>query len=890
MTTAQLPGIGGGGFDAFSSPADKSVREQKPALSGARSTVSGARPALSGTRNSAATPATGKTIYAYVFNGKCAADTGTGAQNAPFCLLQDAVNAAQPGDTIDLQGYVGSSDWESVTIKTSGISIVGIGDQAWVNGGAGPALIFDHVSNVTVSNLMLYSNDLTPAVEVVGSSGVTLDSSYLSAYTKNTTSTVTIDGASSGVAITRSYLDTGSQGGNTTAVSVAAGAGTVTLAGDVLAGGGIVATGVKGLNVTGNTVQRGCKAAIDIEGGSSAVNLENNVLEDANPTTDQVLGGYQSQCASNNQGWAPDVTVSADSTTVTADYNDFYVYGTDATAPYSWAGTTYPTLDGFKAATSQGAHDLTETKAPTSVFFRLNTSVDVDARPQPGSAAIGSANPAAPGRLGSDFYGTTPYTDRGAIQYAPDLTVAVTGEHTSAFGVSLSANVTSASGALNVHVDWGDGSSGDANAAATNPVALSHTYAKLGSYPIVVTATDRAGYSVSNSLTAVTAGSEYVAFGPTRLLDSRDGSGTPKVGGFSTTRVQVAGANGIPAGATAAVLNVTVTDSTGAGHVTVYADGSPSVPTTSNVNYTAGQTVPNMVVAQVGAGGYVDLQNAGAPLDLVVDITGYFVRSPAAGYTPLSPSRLVDTRFGTGAPQSPVDAGQSLPVQIAGAAGGQLPASGITAVALNVTVTNPGTAGHLTVYPGGQQAPNASNLNFTAGQTVANSVVVPVGPDGTVRVLNAAGSSSDVIVDVVGYYGPGGRSAYLPLAPTRLLDTRDTTTWQYGPVSPWSYVYMPMSSGRPDITAFALNATVTDTVSDGHLSVAPDPNTLAAYQGKYASTLSPPSVSSLNWTAGETVPNLVQAPTGANGLIDFWNVADGTSNLIVDVFGFYQND
>ncbi|MFF2146775.1 hypothetical protein ACFVWU_29590, partial [Kitasatospora sp. NPDC058190] len=380
------------------------------------------------------------------------------------------------------------------------------------------------------------------------------------------------------------------------------------------------------------------------------------------------------------------------------------------------------------------------------------------------------------------------------------------------------------------------------------------------------------------------------AFGPTRLLDSRDGSGTPKVGANSTTRVQVAGANGVPAGATAAVLNVTVTDTTGAGHVTVYADGSSSVPTTSNVNYVAGQTVPNMVVAPVGAGGYVDVVNTGPSLDLVVDITGYFVRSSAAGYTPLSPSRLVDTRYGTGAPQSPVGAGQSLPVQIAGAAGGQLPASGITAVALNVTVTNPGTAGHLTVYPGGQQAPNASNLNFTAGQTVANSVVVPVGSDGTVQVLNAAGSSSDVIVDVVGYYSPTGRSAYLPVTPTRLLDTRDTTKWQYGPLNPWSYVYMPVSSGQPDITAFALNATMTDTTSDGHLSVAPDPNTLAAYQGNYASKLSPPPVSSLNWTAGGTVPNLVQAPTGANGIIDFWNAAGGTSDLIVDMFGFYQND
>ncbi|MFF2146273.1 hypothetical protein, partial [Kitasatospora sp. NPDC058190] len=107
---------------------------------------------------------------------------------------------------------------------------------------------------------------------------------------------------------------------------------------------------------------------------------------------------------------------------------------------------------------------------------------------------------------------------------------------------------------------------------------------------------------------------------------------------------------------------------------------------------------------------------------------------------------------------------------------------------------------------------------------------------------------------------------------------------------PWSYVYMPVSSGQPDITAFALNATMTDTTSDGHLSVAPDPNTLAQYAQNTFAPLSPPSASSLNWTAGESVPNLVQAPTGANGIIDFWNGADGTSDLIVDMSGFYQND
>ncbi|MFE6848118.1 hypothetical protein [Streptomyces sp. NPDC057686] len=77
--------------------------------------------------------------------------------------------------------------------------------------------------------------------------------------------------------------------------------------------------------------------------------------------------------------------------------------------------------------------------------------------------------------------------------------------------------------------------------------------------------------------------------------------------------------------------------------------------------------------------------------------------------------------------------------------------AGVSAVALNVTVTNPREAGHLTVFPSGQTAPTTSNLNFTAGQTIANSVIVPVGADGKIDVRNGAWAGTDVIVDVVGY-------------------------------------------------------------------------------------------------------------------------------------------
>lgn len=892
------PLSGSGALKTFTSAADKSLRVQQPAAAAAKPAANAkaqAHPNGQAQANGSAAAPTGRTIYSYTATGGCAADPGTGAQNAPFCLVQDAVNVAQPGDTIDVQGSLGGFSEESVTVKTSGISIVGIGDQAWISaiGGSAagkPAIVLDHVSNVTISNLMLTAYN-APAVQMTGSSNITLDSSYLNA--NNSPNSLTVDGTSSDVTVSRTYVDTGFQGGSglgaSTAISVASGASQVKVASDILAAGGVSATGVTGLTVVGNTIQRACKSAIDVEGGSSGVSLENNVLEDADPTTDAQLGGYQSQCTAKGLAWAPDVTVSSDSAAgATADYNDFFVFGSDATAPYSWAGTVYPTLDASKAAGPQGTHDAVETKEATGVLLRQNESIDVNARPQPGSAAIGTANPAAPGALPSDYYGTSPYHDRGAIEYAPDETLALQATDTSAYGVTLNANVTSVSGALSLHVDWGDGTTSDINlAGTTNPATTQHTYPKLGQFPITATVSDRAVYALSNTVKITTAGSDFTPYGPTRLLDTRNGSNVPAVGAYATTKLKIAGNGTIPAGVTAVVLNVTATDTTSAGHVTVYGDGEP-LPGTSNLNYSTGQTVPNMVVADVGADGSIDLYNAGSALDLIVDITGYFAQSPSSGYTPLVPNRLVDTRNGSNQPQ--VGAGQSLPVQIAGAAGGQLPGSGITAVALNVTITNPANAGHLTVYPDGQAAPTASNLNFGYNQTIANSVVVPVGADGRIQILNGSWGPADLIVDVVGYYSAAGKSAYLPVPPARLLDTRDPASWTGGPLPGWNYIYLPLGHNHPDYTGFVLNTTATNTANDGHLSIGLDPNTLQQYQSGTENPLSPPSVSTLNWLAGQTVPNMAQTGRGPDGLIDVWNGSGANIDLVVDIFGFYEND
>jgi PKD repeat protein len=441
-------------------------------------------------------------------------------------------------------------------------------------------------------------------------------------------------------------------------------------------------------------------------------------------------------------------------------------------------------------------------------------------------------------------------------------------------------------------VDWGDSSTSSGSVTTSTEATADHTYEQLGTYTVTVTVTDSLGGTVVNTVTVTTAGSDYTAYGPTRVLDTRYGTGAPKapVKARSITQVTFAGNGGIPKDVTAVVLNVTVTEPTAAGDIVVYGDGTAR-PSSSNVNFVKGQTVPNQVIAPVGADGKVDFYNASTgSADLIADVAGYFTQTPSSGYSSLTPYRLVDTRYGTGEPKRPLAGKSSFAVQIAGNDGGKLPASGITAVALNITSTASQGSGFLTAYADGTNTPTASNVNFTAGQTIANSVIAPVGSDGKIRIFNGSTKATSVVVDVVGYYSAASVSAYVPIDPTRIVDTRQSYSPVYGPLPGGAYIYVSLGVLDGSVTGFVLNATVTETTSSGDLIVSPDSNTLAEYQNKTAVWPSHPSASTLNWAKGETVPNLAQASGGANGIVDFWNSSSGSIALVVDMFGFYQND
>src|SRR5262249_6601354 len=170
---------------------------------------------------------------------------------------------------------------------------------------------------------------------------------------------------------------------------------------------------------------------------------------------------------------------------------------------------------------------------------------------------------------------------------------------------------------------------------------------------------------------------------------------------------------------------------------------------------------------------------------------------------------------GTGGPVGAVAGGGSIDVQVTGQGG--VPASGVGAVVLNVTVTQPSWDGSVVAYPTGQVKPLASNLNFAMGQTIPNLVTVKVGTGGKVTLGNnqIPGKTLHLVPDVAGYYLSGTATAkgtFVALTPFRVLDTRNGTGGYNAPVGAHEEVQLGFfDAGVPEawVSAVVMNVTVT---------------------------------------------------------------------------------
>lgn len=374
---------------------------------------------------------------------------------------------------------------------------------------------------------------------------------------------------------------------------------------------------------------------------------------------------------------------------------------------------------------------------------------------------------------------------------------------------------------------------------------------------------------------------------PVRLLDTRPiGVGAAEgenrvnpIGPGGDLALKVTGFAGVPNDATAVVLNVTVTNPTQQGWITVHP--GQLVPRASNLNFTPGATVAQHVTATVGSGGFVQFFNSHGNTDLVVDLTGWY--GPSGGgnakLTTLgAPARAFDSRdIVTGYAEAanrtnPLGADELVDVKVAGLGG--VPAEA-TAVVVNLTVTSPTQPGWLTLFPAGTNQPLASSLNFRAGQTVANLVVMPVGVDGQITVVNSHGTAH-VVMDVMGYFRSGPGAGYVALdPPTRDLDSRfgnDTRS----PLGAGGVHRMEVARyyGVPaDALAVLLSVIAVFPTASGWLTV-------------YPGTAALPGTSTLNFEAGGVVPNATIAGLGADGTVAIQNPF-GTTQIVSDLAGYF---
>ncbi|MEY2445749.1 MAG: hypothetical protein QOE00_2329, partial [Ilumatobacteraceae bacterium] len=347
----------------------------------------------------------------------------------------------------------------------------------------------------------------------------------------------------------------------------------------------------------------------------------------------------------------------------------------------------------------------------------------------------------------------------------------------------------------------------------------------------------------------------YVPLNPARLLDTRTGDGG-NISALSTqamTELKVAGLGGVPAtGATAVVLNVTVDSPWTAGFITAWPSGEGQ-PTVSNLNYVAGQTVPNLVTVKLGPNGRVNLFNSQGYTQLIADVVGYYTPSTpgcTGRFTAVTPNRVLDTREGPG---TPVGAGQTIDVAVTGGTT-TIPATGVSGVALNVTVDQPTTAGFLTVWPTGEGRPLASSHNFVPGLTVANLVLAKVGAGGQVSIFNSSGSTH-VVADVVGYFSAQG-GGFVPVSPQRIADSRfGVGGGVNGPLGQGQIANVNVAGVGPvpsGATAAVVNVTSVNSTGPSFITVWPTGSTM-------------PRASTLNPRPGVPVPNLAYLKLGSGG-------------------------
>ena len=413
------------------------------------------------------------------------------------------------------------------------------------------------------------------------------------------------------------------------------------------------------------------------------------------------------------------------------------------------------------------------------------------------------------------------------------------------------------------------------------PAAAAH-----GTYTVTVRATEH-GRSRSDTTQLVVApaaatGASYRAIDPVRLLDTREANGLSGAFRDSVVRtLNVTGRGQVPFGAVAITGNVTVVGQSSSGYVTLGPVVSAD-PTTSTLNIPYRDVRASGVTVALSSSGTLSIVWKGAAnstAHVVLDVTGYFVTgSGGLTYRALQPSRVLDTRVGTGL-SGPFASDVVRTVTVAGRAG--VPGEAI-AITANLTVVGQTSAGYLSVGPTMSAAPLTSTLNAPRSDIRANLTTVRLSGSGALALVwkGSPGSTAHVILDVTGYFTASSTGAlFHAVDPTRIVDSRDgvglSGTLETATVR--TFLGVGLGPVPADAAAITGTLTVTEQTTAGYLSIGP------------IMTSAPPT-STLNAPLGDNrangFVNLV-GPGGRLGIV--WTGGAGSNtHAIVDVTGYYR--
>ena len=361
---------------------------------------------------------------------------------------------------------------------------------------------------------------------------------------------------------------------------------------------------------------------------------------------------------------------------------------------------------------------------------------------------------------------------------------------------------------------------------------------------------------------------------PERVLDTRIGQGRPGTSKVEPNEVvELSFGDLVGPQTTAVVLNVTVTETESAGFVAAWPCGGDR-PIVSNLNFVAGETVPNLVVSKLSPAGTICLSGI-ARAHLIADLNGTYETDGGLLANPVRPTRILDTRQAIGVPTTTkLAAGQVLELDVVD---GKTVPEQAGAVTVNVTATEPIARGFITAFACDQQRPTASNLNFAPEQSVANLVTAKLSQNGTLCFYSLV--DTHLIADVAAWYGVEEPAGLIDLDPVRLLDTRKavgipTTT----KIEARRFIELQVA-GRggvgSDALAAVLNLTVTQPEDRGFVTAWPCDEAR-------------PTVSNVNYAAGETNPNLATVKLSADGKVCLYTLR--RAHLIADVAGYFTDE